>query len=241
MVQETYAVVVAAGSGRRLGSEVPKQYLPLAGKPLLIHSLVSLNSHSQVDAIVLVVGPGWEERGRQLAHKYKINKLTTVITGGQQRQQSVYRGLLAVPNHGKIVLIHDGARPFLAADLISRMITAARRTGAAVPVIPVKDTVKVIGPGGFIKETLDRSQLVAAQTPQSFLRDVIIKAHQDAAAERFAGTDDAMLVEKMGLPVEMVPGDENNIKITTPLDLQWAKLMLGKSDEEREVSRCELE
>ncbi|NLG87287.1 MAG: 2-C-methyl-D-erythritol 4-phosphate cytidylyltransferase [Firmicutes bacterium] len=225
-MEGVYAVVAAAGSGRRLGSETPKQYLPLAGKPLVVHSLAVLNAHQRVGGIVLVVGSGWEENGYKLARQYEITKLMSVVTGGLERQESVYRGLLAIPPEGEIVLIHDAARPFLTSDLISRMISAACRTGAAVPTVAVKDTIKVAGPGGLVNETLARNQLVAVQTPQSFKREIIIKAHEKAATEGFVGTDDAMLVERMGLPVELVPGDDKNIKITTPLDLKWARLLL---------------
>ena len=203
-MEKTYTVVAAAGSGRRLGSEIPKQYLPLDRKPLLVHSLAALNCHQQIDGIVLVVGPGWEEDAHELTHRYGITKLTAVVTGGLERQESVYKGLLAIPPEGTIVLIHDAARPFLTANLISHMIAAARGTGAAVPALPLKDTIKVVGPGALVQETLDRNRLVAVQTPQSFKREIIIRAHEKAAAEGFVGTDDAMLVERMGLPVELV-------------------------------------
>lgn len=224
-MEDIYVVVTAAGSGRRLGTETPKQYLSLAGKPLLVHSLELLNSHDEISGIILVVAAGWEEEGRFLARKYGITKLVAVVTGGAKRQESVYQGLLAVPENAAIVLIHDAARPFLSSELVSRMIAAARRTGAAVPAIQLKDTVKVADPSGLVQESLERSRLVAVQTPQSFIMQVILPAHKKAVEDGFTGTDDAMLVERLGLPVELVPGEERNIKITTLMDLKLAELL----------------
>lgn len=226
-MDKIFAVVAAAGSGRRLGSETPKQYLLLAGKPLLVHSLAVLDSHPNIDGIVLVVAAGWEQETRRITEKYGIAKLRTVVSGGLQRQESVYKGLLAVPENADIVLIHDAARPFITADLITCMIAAARRTGAATLAIPVKDTIKIAGSNGLVQQSPKRSSLVAVQTPQSFARKAILQAHRKAIEDGFEGTDDAMLVERLGLPVELVTGDEQNIKITTRLDFKLAELLLA--------------
>lgn len=225
-MNKIYAVLAAAGKGRRLETEIPKQYLLLAGKPLLAHSLLVLDRHFEVDGLVLVVGAGWEDEGRCLAAEIGVRKLTAVVTGGRERQESVYRGLLAVPEQAGTVLIHDAARPLITDALISRMIAAALRTGAAVPAIPVKDTVKVADSKGLVQESLERSCLVAVQTPQAFARKVILSAHMKAVQDKFQGTDDAMLVERLGLPVEVVAGDERNLKITTKLDLKLAELLM---------------
>jgi 2-C-methyl-D-erythritol 4-phosphate cytidylyltransferase len=227
-VGKTYAIVTAAGSGRRLGSKIPKQYLSLAGKPLVVYSLETLNNYSKIDGIVLVVGAGWEDTGYRLKDQYEITKLTAVVTGGSTRQASVYRGLQALPENTEIVLIHDAARPFITGELIGQMVAAARRTGAAAPALPVKDTIKVADSNGLVHSSPDRSCLFAVQTPQSFVCSIILEAHEKAAKEGFTGTDDAMLVEWMSLPVELVVGDEQNIKITTSLDLKLAELLVRK-------------
>ena len=224
-MNKIYAVLAAAGKGRRLETEIPKQYLLLAGKPLLAHSLLVLDRHFEVDGLVLVVGAGWEDEGRCLAAEIGVRKLTAVVTGGRERQESVYRGLLAVPDQAGTVQIHDAARPLITDALISRMIAAALRTGAAVPAIPVKDTVKVADSKGLVQESLERSCLVAVQTPQAFARKVFV-AHMKAVQDKFQRTDDAMLVERLGLPVEVVAGDERNLKITTKLDLKLAELLM---------------
>ena len=148
------------------------------------------------------------------------------MTGGAERQESVYRGLLAVPEQAQLVLIHDAARPLVTEALISRVIKAARRTGAVVPGVPLKDTIKQIDEDCLVAKSLPRDRLVAVQTPQAFRHRLILKAHAKAAVDQFRATDDAMLVEQLGLPVETVLGDECNFKITTGLDLELARLLL---------------
>jgi 2-C-methyl-D-erythritol 4-phosphate cytidylyltransferase len=230
-MSQVYVVLAAAGKGRRLEAVKPKQYLPLRGKPILAYSLLAFERHPGIDGLILVVGAGWEQNARRLAEKMNLGKLTAIVTGGARRQESVYRGLLAVPKEAKIVLIHDAARPLVKQDLISRLIAAGERTGAAVPHVPLNDTVKLMGQNCLIERTLERNRLLAAQTPQAFNSTLILEAHEKARADNFIGTDDAVLVERLGLPVEAVSGQVSNFKITTEMDYRLAQLLMESKGE----------
>lgn len=225
-MEKVYAVVPAAGAGRRMGGNTRKQFLVLKGKPLFVHCLEVLDGHPEVRGIVLVVTPSEEETSRRLVAAANLSKITAIVSGGSERQHSVRLGLEAVPPGTDYVLIHDAARPLLTPDLVSRTLAAARRTGAAVAAVPVKDTIKVATSGGRVARTLERSTLWATQTPQAFAFPLIYEAHRRAYTEGFTGTDDAVLVERIGLPVEIVPGDDGNIKITTPADFLLAECLL---------------
>lgn len=223
------AVVPAAGSGSRMGMEIKKQYLLLAGVPVLGHVLRVLEDSPVIGDIVVVTGPGEEDYCRfNVVDKLGIRKVTAIVPGGKERQDSVYRGILALSPVTGLVLIHDGARPLLSSGSLGEVAGAARVHGAATLAVPVKDTVKLAGEDGFVSETLPRKRLWLTQTPQAFRYEVILAAHQRAVRENYAGTDDASLVEKMGLPVKIVPGSYENIKITTPEDLVVAEAILGK-------------
>ena len=215
------AVVVAAGRGSRMGAAISKQYLPLDGVPVLARSLLALDAVSAISDIALVCGADDVELCRGLADRYRISKLRAIVPGGSERQQSVYAGLGQLGNEW--VIVHDGVRPFIVEDDVVRCWQAAVEHGAAVLAVPVKETVKVADPEQFVLHTPDRSSLWAIQTPQAFRREQLLQAHREAERAGFAGTDDAMLIERLGLPVKLVQGSYANIKITTPDDLLWAE------------------
>jgi len=217
------AVVVAAGSGKRFGGG--KAFVPLAGRPLVEWSLAAFQDHPLVGTVVLVLP---DESGRD-EFRRKFPKLADVAAGGAERQDSVERGFARLdPAAWDLVLVHDGARPLVSAALIGRVIDAARRHGAAVPVVPTADTVKEVE-GGRVVRTLDRARLGAVQTPQGFAAAVLGRALSKAREEGFRGTDEAALVERYGGDVAAVEGDERNIKVTTRLDLRVAEVFLNEN------------
>lgn len=220
-------IVVAAGKGLRMGGQVPKQHLPLAGKPVLVHTLEAFERMEQIHSVVLVVGPGDEARCSAYTSQYGLRKVHAVVTGGEERQASVYQGLLALDPEVEWVLVHDGVRPFVTPGEVSACLEAAITHGAAVVAVPVKDTVKIVEPGGRIASTPDRSTVWAIQTPQAFRVRDLLAAHEMARQEGFTGTDDAMVVERTGQPVYVVRGGYHNLKITTPEDLEWAEYRLN--------------
>lgn len=214
------AIVVAAGAGMRFGAA--KQFTLLRGKSVLERSLDALTSHPEVDEIILVVPPGkvdarWRRRSR---------KVVAVVRGGRRRQDSVGRGFERLESGpADIVLVHDGVRPLVGPEVISRVVAKARECGAAVAAIPVEDTIKETA-GGMVVRTLERTNLSRAQTPQAFRRAVLERALTKAREDGFYGTDEAALVERTGHPVAIVLGDPKNIKITTAADLKIAEAWL---------------
>ena len=221
------AVVPAAGRGSRMGLEEKKQFLSLAGIPVLGHVLKVLEASRVIQSIVIVVGPGEEKYCRSVVvDKLGIEKVAAIVPGGKERQDSVYSGLLALSPDTGIVVVHDGARPLLSPEGLKEVVEAAETHGAATCAVPVKDTVKLAGKDGFVSRTLPRGQLWLTQTPQAFRYEIILNAHIRAREKNFVGTDDAGLVEHMGLPVKLVSGSYKNIKITTPEDLIMASAIL---------------
>ena len=215
------AIIVAAGSSSRMGG-INKIFAKLDGKPLLAHTVDVFQSCPSVDRIVLVLSRDKLEEGRKLVSEYRWPKVLDVCPGGARRQDSVKEGLRRL--HGcQWVVVHDGSRPCLTAELIERGLEEARLTGAAIAVVPVKDTVKVVSPDNFVEETLLRSSLRAIQTPQVFRFDIIDQAHARVQDEV---TDDAALVEQIGYKVKVYPGADTNIKVTTPADLSLAETIL---------------
>lgn len=214
------AIIVAAGAGKRFGE--PKQFAYLRAKPVLEWTLERFQAHPEVEAIVLVL-PDEQD----LKHyRMRYAKILDIVRGGEKRQDSVWQGFrLLTASAPELVLVHDGARPLVSVDLISRVIAAARADGAAVPVLRIEDTIKEVR-DGRVAGTVDRTFLVRAQTPQGFTYDVLKKAMEAARRDRFTGTDEAALVERVGLPVTAVAGDPRNIKITTPVDIPIAEALL---------------
>ncbi len=218
----------AAGTGSRMRAAVNKQYLLLADRPVLAHTLAIFDAHSAVDSIHLV-SPEAEIDfcRREVVERYGFAKVRGIVAGGAERQDSVRNGLLACAARADdIVLIHDGARPFFPPGLLSEVVATAARVGACMVGVPVKDTIKEVA-DGLVVATPDRRRLWQAQTPQAFRFELILEAHERAAREGFRGTDDAALVERLGRPVAMLEGSYRNIKITTPEDLLLARAFLA--------------
>ncbi|MEN6520774.1 MAG: 2-C-methyl-D-erythritol 4-phosphate cytidylyltransferase [Armatimonadota bacterium] len=221
------AVIPAAGRGERFGRGSNKVFAQAAGKPLLAHTLGSFEQCGLVDDIVLVVAEHEIGYAREIAERYGIYKLRAVGAGGGHRQESVERGLLALDSSTNIVAVHDGARPLVHQETIRATIETAREMGAAVAATPVIDTIKMAGMDGIVTATPDRSTLWSIQTPQTFEKSLLLQAYRQADADGYLGTDDASLVERLGHPVKLVQGSYDNIKVTTPLDLEFVEMMLG--------------
>ena len=224
-------VIVAAGKGTRLQSELPKPFLSVAGKPILVHTLRRFVPIEAVRRIVVVVAAEREALCRDMLHTHgPWPQPITIAHGGAERQDSVRNGLAALEPRCEIVVIHDAARPFIGVEAIQRSIDAAAKVGSAVVATPVRDTIKRADAQHTIRETVSRHDLWLAQTPQTFQVGVIRAAHRWARQRGITGTDDATLVEQMGRPVRLVPGNALNFKITTPDDLALAQAVLQTSD-----------
>jgi len=221
------AVVPAAGSGVRMGTDTKKQYLDLNGIPVLGHVLKSLEASPVINGVVLTVNPGEEEYCRKaVVDALGLSKVTAIVPGGKERQDSVYNGLLALSGDYGIVVVNDGVRPVIDHAVLRAVVQAAAAHGAAASAVPAKDTVKMAGDDGFVARTLPRESLWLTQTPQAFRYEIIMEAHRRARLEKFFATDDAGLVEFTGQPVKLVPGSYKNIKITTPEDLVMVSIFL---------------
>ena len=229
-MRQVSVVVAAGGVGKRMGGGLPKQFLPLGGITVLERAIRAFHSLPEVREIVLVVPAPYLARARRIMRLSRLEKKTRVVAGGKERQESVYRGLEACRIRSGVVLVHDAARPLVERSLIREVIRAARKTGAALAAIEVKDTVKAEMPSraGFTQKTMPREALWAAQTPQGFSFDLLWKAHTRARRSGYLGTDEASLIERMGHPVKIVRGSERNIKITTRADREWAEFALNR-------------
>lgn len=212
-----------------MGLGEPKPVVELMGKPILLWTLEPFLSLDLVCQTVIAVSEGSVERVRGLVERYfgSIAGLR-VVAGGSDRQGSVYNGLLALSSEADIVIIHDAVRPFVEQRAVLESIEAARTFGAATVAVPVVDTVIAVGDGGTVRETLDRRELWAVQTPQTFQYDTILKAHEQAEKDGVRATDDAELVRRLGQDVKIVRGSPDNIKITRPHDLMVAEQILKK-------------
>lgn len=229
---EYRVVIPAAGQGKRMRAGKNKQFIKLNSLPVIVHTLMVFEKDPQCTEIVLVINEKEREEFLSLLKKYKIKKVQKLVPGGQERQYSVYNGLKAVEEDG-IILIHDGARPFIRRETIHQLVEKAHLEGAAVVAVPVKDTVKRVRNMEVI-DTVERSSLWAVQTPQAFRLSIVLKAHEAANRDQFVGTDDASLVERIGEKVCIVHGDYSNIKLTTPDDLIFARAILESERGERE-------
>lgn len=221
------AVVPAAGKGIRLKKRTPKPLVLLDKYPIIIHTLKALSRSGLINNIVLVVDKDYLSRFKSEVKKNKLNKIKKIVSGGQHRFDSVRNGILSVDSDADLILIHDAVRPFIAQKIIKDSIVAANKIGACVVAVPVKSTIKEVKLSNLlVKKTLDRNVLWEIQTPQVFKRDVILKAYK-SNKNRLA-FDDTSLVEKLGKDVKIVRGSYENIKITTPEDLLFAKALLKK-------------
>ncbi|MDZ4184402.1 MAG: 2-C-methyl-D-erythritol 4-phosphate cytidylyltransferase [Desulfuromonadales bacterium] len=222
------AIIPAAGTGSRMQAGVNKQYLLLAGRPILFHTLALFAAHPRIDRICIVVPAGEIDYCRsEIVERYGLAKVSAIIAGGLTRQDSVANGLLGCnAADDDLVIVHDGARPLLGVADLDALLDAAAQSGAATLGVPVKDTIKEVQ-DGVIVATPERSSLWQVQTPQIFRYQLLLAAHRQARIDAFAGTDDAMLVERLHHPVTMVAGSYCNIKITTPEDLAIASAFLA--------------
>ncbi len=212
-----------------MGASINKQYLKLAGFPLLLHTLQVFQAEPLIGEIILVVGEAEISRCKaKIVDPYGLSKIRSIIAGGKERQDSINRGLQVLADDCQWVVVHDGARPLLIREVLKETIRAAEEWGAAVAAVPTKDTIKVAGPNNLVQSTLDRRSLWSIQTPQVFKRSLLVKAYAKAFADDFYGTDDASLVERLGAPVKLVHGSYENLKVTTPEDLDLAEAILKR-------------
>ena len=213
-----------------MNREISKQYLSLAGKPVLVRTLEILEACPGVHGLLVVV-PSQDVASVRtgVLAPWSLKKVAGVVPGGKERQDSVRAGIDALDPDVDIVIVHDAVRPLITVELVERCIRAAAECGAATVGVPAKDTVKEVAPDGRVLRTCNRSAMWLTQTPQAFRRDILERAHREAFIGNFRGTDDTALVERLGLDVRMIPGDYRNIKITTPEDLVVAEALLAAS------------
>lgn len=225
------AIIAAAGMSNRMKSKINKQFININGKPILAHTLEKFQRCKYIDEIIVVARE--DEINyckKEVVKRYGFNKVTKIIRGGKERQDSVYNGILALNEKTDIVVSHDGARPFVKIKNIVDSIKGAVEYGACVVGTPVKDTIKFVKDGEEIDSTPNRDILWAAQTPQSFKREILMEGYRKAIEDNFVGTDDSVLVERLGIQVKIIMGSYENIKITTPEDIIIAESILkGKA------------
>ena len=226
------ALVAAAGSSARMGG-VNKLMEPLDGVPVLARTLTALQLAQRVDTIIVAAREEDFLAISQLCRTYGITKCAKVVRGGESRAHSVLLAALEAGEDAELLAVQDGARPLVTPELIDAVAEQAAQRGAAAPAVPVKDTIKAVRPDGTVAETLDRSALRAVQTPQIFQRDLLKAALQAAIEGNIPVTDDCAAVERMGKRVYLVEGDEENLKITTPMDLILAEAILRDREERR--------
>jgi 2-C-methyl-D-erythritol 4-phosphate cytidylyltransferase len=236
------AIIVSAGKGQRFMEGKKKQFHLLADRPILAHTLDQFETCPLVRSILLVVGEeDMDHALKEIVEKYAYRKIARIVPGGKRRQDSVKNGMDVLAKDVDIVLIHDGVRPFVTRAMIEDSIRSADRFGAVVVAMPVKDTIKMSNPDGTVLKTLDRESLWQTQTPQTFQATVIREAYAKATEDGFVGTDDASLVERLGVKVHILPGSYSNIKITSPEDLILADLFLKMQVRTKQAERGERE
>ncbi len=223
------AIVVAAGQGTRFGSDIPKQFLLLQNRPIIVHTLERLQSAAAISQIVVVVAKEWVTyMGREIIGRFQFDKIAAIVPGGKARQDSVLAGLQALPTPHDVVVVHDAVRPLFSLTLLERVIKSCETFDACVPGLSSRDTVKRID-GEHVIETVPRETLRLVQTPQAFRYQFLMQAFEKARAANFYSTDEAALVEIFGGRVGWTEGEETNLKITTPRDLQIAELFLQET------------
>lgn len=227
MVNNLRVVIAAAGKGSRMKSFTNKQYMPLNLRPVLSYSLDFFEKIDIVEKIVVVCGASeLEYCQHEIIERFQYKKVSALLPGGRERQDSVWRGLQKLGEDTDLVAVHDGARPLLSSAVFLRLVNEAEKWGAAIPGIISKDTLKSVDRDGFVRQTLDRSSVYAIQTPQIFKYAELLTAYREAYEDDFQGTDDASLFEHYIGRVKVVEGDYNNLKITTPEDLITAEALL---------------
>jgi 2-C-methyl-D-erythritol 4-phosphate cytidylyltransferase len=229
------AIIVAGGRGRRMQADVPKQYMWLGKRPLLSETILSVCACKLIQQVYLVLPAGDEHYCKNnILAPFELENKVQMIAGGKTRQASVFNGLQAMAacnldDNGEIVVIHDGVRPFIQAAQINACIETARKADGCILALPVQDTLKRVGNGGMIEKTVERKALWMAQTPQTFRFKLIWRAHQKARQKNVVATDDASLIEHFGGTVQVIPGSNWNLKITTPADLDYARILINQS------------
>ena len=229
------AIVLASGLGKRMDAGKNKVLLRLGGRPLIYYVLMAFENHPKISQIVVCAREEEIKTFESIAKKYKFRKISSIIKGGQERQDSAFNGLRYIKEKmagsrkkNPVVLFHNGANPFVTKKEIDESIKTAEKYGACAVAHPTKDTIKEVGPGGEVVKTLDRGKLWNMQTPQAIGFDLAYRAFQKASSERFVGTDDISLVERLGKKAKIIEGSLYNFKITTPLDLDLAKIIMKK-------------
>lgn len=221
------AIIVAGGSGSRMGTSTKKQYLKIKDKEILVYTVECFQNMPEIQEIIVVTGKediAYVEK--LLKDTYKLDKVSCIVAGGKERQDSVYNGIQAADEKSEYLVIHDGARPLITKEAVRAGLDMAYAHRASIIAVPVKDTIKIVSKEGKVEATPDRSSLWSVQTPQIFEKELIIHAHEYAKEHGLSVTDDSMLVEAIGVPVYIVEGAYTNIKITTPEDLIIAEKML---------------
>jgi len=225
-VENFSLIIPAAGRGARIGGPIPKPFIEIGGKTILEHTLSRFTGAEGLQQIIIATSGEWVERVQAMEERLTEGIPFHVAEGGEERQSSVKNALSEVLDAVDLVVVHDAVRPFVSLDILIRCLNAAAEYGAAISGIPVKDTIKRIGDGGYVVETPDRHELIQAQTPQVFSKRVLRDAFHHASLNDFIGTDDASLVEFAGGGVKVVRGAEENFKITWPSDLAMARKLL---------------
>ncbi len=224
------AIILAAGKGARMNSGMNKQFIHIKGKPLLAHTLEAFQSCEAIDSIMLVAGKAELQLCKeQIIDAFGFDKVDKLVEGGSERQQSVYNGILKLDAQCEVVVIHDGARPIVPDGIIERCIEGAKVFGAVTAGMPAKETIKMLDAEGFVESTPERGKVWITQTPQAFQLDIIKKAHENAGHKGISGTDDAFLVECMGIKVKMIESTYENIKVTTPEDIIIAETIMNRN------------
>lgn len=219
-------IIPAAGYGKRMGGGTAKQFLPLRGEPVLVHTVRLFSESPLVDEIVIAAHD--LETTRELVGAFP--KVTHVVPGGAERQDSVWAALQVIGSRPRVICVHDAARPLLSREVLEGVLKEAAEQQAQVVAVPVKDTVKVVGPNGTVTATPDRKSLWAVQTPQVFWVEPLLQAFRQALADGFVGTDCASLVERLSVPVKIYPGNHENLKLTTPEDFLLADAILQRRE-----------
>ena len=232
-MSKTAAIIVAAGEGHRMGTSIAKQYLPIFSVPIIVHTLNFFENCAQIDEIILVVKKDEVEKNRQeIVQQYGFKKIKSVVGGGHEQQNSVFNGLKALLPGGQLVVVHDGVRPLLTETELDKVLEAGKLFGAATLATPVKETIKEVDREGLVVKTLNRDNLWSIQTPQVFHWDILWPAMQKAMVCGFSANDEAGIVEWDGNKVKIVQGNYDNIKITTPDDLERARLIMERRKNE---------
>lgn len=222
------AIIAAAGQGTRMGQGMNKVFIPLEKRPLITYAIDTFEKCEAIDEVIMVVGEEDIPRLRSLIADYGYKKVRQIVRGGAERQHSIANAIKKLSPDTRWVAVHDGARPFISIDLLAQAISDAQKWGAVGVAVPVKDTVKIVDEAGFVECTPERKKLWAMQTPQVFSREILEKAYRCSEETGVTATDDAALVEALGIKVKLLLGEYTNIKITTPEDMLFAKAILRR-------------